>query len=84
MAYSDGTDLVSLENVVRRFQRFGRANKESLAELFVALFSKVTFAFSFSPLFSLLLAIHKLGGTLGERMIQLASPTTTWLGNVSF
>lgn len=83
MAYSDGTDLVSLENVVRHFQRFGRANKESLAELFVALFSKVTFAFSFSPLFSLLLAIHKLGGTLGERM-QLASPTTTWLGNVSF
>lgn len=46
-AFSDGTDLTSLENVVRGFQRFGRVNKESLAELFVTLFIKVIFSFPF-------------------------------------
>lgn len=46
-AFSDGTDLASLENVVRGFQRFGRVNKESLAELFVTLFIKVIFSFPF-------------------------------------
>lgn len=46
-AFSDGTDLTSLENVVRGFQRFGRVNKESLAELFVTLFIKVIFSFLF-------------------------------------
>eukprot|EP00268_Persea_americana_P051173 TRINITY_DN5629_c0_g1_i5.p1 TRINITY_DN5629_c0_g1~~TRINITY_DN5629_c0_g1_i5.p1 ORF type:complete len:557 (-),score=62.74 TRINITY_DN5629_c0_g1_i5:696-2366(-) len=40
--FKDGTDLTSLENVVRGFQRFGRVNKESLAELFVTLFIKLS------------------------------------------
>ncbi|XP_068654522.1 protein HESO1-like [Aristolochia californica] len=38
----DGHDVASVENIARRFQHYGRANRESLAELFVSLLTKLS------------------------------------------
>ncbi|KAL5977591.1 hypothetical protein ACLOJK_041489 [Asimina triloba] len=37
-----GIDLANLENVLQGYQQFGKGNKESLAELFVALLAKLS------------------------------------------